>query len=124
MERRRWVAVSAITLALALWIAVAERRAVAVPDLHFAADPAREIVLYTTSWCGACETARRVLDANSVRYREVDIERSPAGRRAYQRMGGHGVPVFVIDGRAIHGLDWAAVIDAVAVPATSLDRSG
>ena len=117
METRHLLAVGAVAAALALLTLVTARSG--APDLgsqaRFTPDPSRDVVVYTTSWCGACAAARRFLDANDVVYREIDIEESQAGRREYRSLGGNGVPVFVIDGRVIHGLDWRAVVDGLAL---------
>ena len=36
-----------------------------------------ELIMYTTSWCGYCVRLKRFLDAESLRYREVNIELDP-----------------------------------------------
>jgi glutaredoxin len=108
-----------IGLAVALLAFLSTRRsdvdrALAEP---FTAAPGHEVVLYTTSWCGYCARARRFLEANGVAYTEIDVERSEAGRQEYERRGGYGVPMFLIDGRAIFGLDPEAVVEALTRPA-------
>ncbi len=88
-------------------------------DTPVRADASTEVVLFTTSWCGYCAKARQFLDTNGVAYTEFDIEKSEQGRREYDRIGGMGVPVFLIDGRVIFGLDLPKVIDALGGPATA-----
>lgn len=64
---------------------------------------ATEVVLYATSWCGACKKAKAFLDRRGVAYTEYDVERSAEGRRQFQALGGRGVPLMVIDGTTVIG---------------------
>lgn len=84
------------------WSAVA---AYLSPALDY--DPAvqGEVVLYATSWCGYCRKTRTLLKAHGIDYREFDIERSTEGKRRFDRLGGHGVPVVTVGDRVIHGYD-------------------
>ena len=34
----------------------------------------KEIKVYTTSWCGPCKMAKRLLDEKNLDYTEIDIE--------------------------------------------------
>lgn len=38
----------------------------------------QELVMFTTTWCGFCVRLKRVLDAESLPYREVNIETDPS----------------------------------------------
>jgi glutaredoxin len=73
-----------------------------------------EIVLYTTSWCGYCKMTREFFAQNQVKFTEVDIEKSPVGRKQYEAAGGKGsVPLIDINGDVIHGFDQAALKKAL-----------
>ena len=37
----------------------------------------RGITLYTTNWCHDCYRARRYLQSQGIRYREIDMDRNP-----------------------------------------------
>jgi glutaredoxin len=52
-----------------------------------------------------CARARKFFHANGIRHTEHDIEKDAEANAAYGRLGGGGVPVFVIAGRTIHGFD-------------------
>jgi len=61
------------------------------------------LIMYSTSWCGYCKKAKRYFNANGIAYRELDIEKSPAAKRAYDRLRKPGVPLIVQDGRTMSG---------------------
>lgn len=72
------------------------------------ADPRRytgesEIVVLATSWCGYCEQLRAGLDAAGVNYRVLDVEDGGEGEKAFDAVGGRGVPVTVIGQDVVHG---------------------
>jgi glutaredoxin len=64
-----------------------------------------QVTMYSTQSCGHCARARRYFDRQGVAYQDHDIERSQTARRAYQSLGGRGVPVIVIGDKVIHGFD-------------------
>ncbi|MGH0038326.1 MAG: glutaredoxin family protein [Myxococcota bacterium] len=107
---RRHAIVFAIAVAMVAFLTSRDSQLEGLLGEPFTAEPGHRVVLFTTSWCGYCAKARRFLDANQVPYTEVDIERSEQGRLEYERLGGYGVPMFVIDGRPIFGLDLEAVV--------------
>ncbi len=78
-------------------------------------DPAvkGDVVLYATSWCGYCEKTRSLLKAYDIEYTEFDIERSQEGRRQFDQLGGHGVPVVTVGSTAVHGYDPDALKQAL-----------
>lgn len=82
-------------------IAVAD----AAPPAAPAPPSARDVVIYTTTWCGWCNKTRAWLDAQGVSYVNKDIEDDPdAGDEMRELTGGDsGIPVVVIDGEVIQG---------------------
>lgn len=80
-----------------------------------AARSTNEVVLYSTSWCGYCKQARRLLESEGVEFTEFDIESSDEGQSRYMDLVGRqvGVPVLDIYGRVIHGYDKASILDAL-----------
>ena len=66
---------------------------------------AGDVVMYGTSWCGYCASARSFLHQAGVPFTEYDIEKSPRARREYDRIGGRGVPVFTVGKVVIQGYD-------------------
>ena len=63
------------------------------------------VVLYATSWCGYCAKTRRFLAEEGIAYTELDIEKSAEGRRAYDALGGQGVPLLTVSDTLVRGYD-------------------
>ena len=59
--------------------------------------------MYSTSWCGYCRQARRYFKSKDIKYIERDIERSRLAKRAYDRLGGNGVPLIVVGENKMSG---------------------
>lgn len=72
-----------------------------------------EVRLYGTSWCGYCKAMRRFLDDKGIAYREFDIETSAQGKAEYDRLGGQGVPVLLVNETVIHGYNPDGVLAAL-----------
>ncbi|MBA1229568.1 glutaredoxin family protein [Pseudomonas viridiflava] len=62
-----------------------------------------KVVMYATDWCGYCKQTRRFLDSKGIPYREYDIEKSEEGRKAYEALGGRGIPLIDVNGTLIRG---------------------
>lgn len=63
-----------------------------------------DVVLYSTTWCGYCAKTRQYFAENNISYIDLDVETSEQGRTEYQRMGGNGVPIVVVNNdTVIHG---------------------
>ena len=62
------------------------------------------IKLYSTSWCGPCKNAKRLLDERGLSYDEIDIDEIGWSRdELYDLTGGRTVPQIVIDEKPIGG---------------------
>ncbi|RAU46909.1 MULTISPECIES: glutaredoxin family protein [unclassified Pseudomonas] len=61
------------------------------------------VTLYATDWCGYCKQTRRFLDSKGIPYTEYDIEKSKEGRKAYEALGGRGIPLIDVNGTLIRG---------------------
>lgn len=62
------------------------------------------IVLYGTSWCGACRQARSYLLGQGIPFRDLDVEADPAARAAYVRLNPRQtVPTLDVGGRLLTG---------------------
>jgi glutaredoxin len=62
-----------------------------------------EIKMYSTDWCGYCRKARDFFARQGIRYTELDVDKSPAARAEYQRMGARGVPVILVGTQRMNG---------------------
>jgi mycoredoxin len=73
------------------------------------------IVMYSASWCGVCRKAKQFLAENGLRYQEIDVEETPNGWSKVQQLAGRrAVPVIVVDGRVMLGLDPNDIMRSVA----------
>ena len=64
------------------------------------------IKIYSTSWCGPCASAKRLLDQLGQKYEEIDIEAEGISRQDLQNItGGVTVPQIIINGNSIGGFD-------------------
>tara|TARA_B100001245_G_scaffold55352_1_gene37514 strand:- start:354 stop:590 length:237 start_codon:yes stop_codon:yes gene_type:complete len=64
------------------------------------------IKIYSTSWCGYCRNAKRLLDERGLSYDEIDIEEIGWSRDdLYDLTGGRTVPQIVINAKPVGGYD-------------------
>jgi glutaredoxin len=64
------------------------------------------IKIYSTSWCGPCKFAKRLLDGKGVSYDEIDIEKIGMSREEMASLtGGMSVPQIVINDEPIGGYE-------------------
>ena len=73
------------------------------------------VIVYGTSWCGYCAAARTFLQVNGVAFSDVDIEKNPEGRAAYQKVGGNGsVPLIQVGEETMRGYSESHLRDLLA----------
>ena len=72
-----------------------------------------KVTLYATDWCGYCKQTRRFLDSQGIRYTEFDIEKDAAGRKAYEALGGRGIPLIDVNGTLIRGFSEEQILAAL-----------
>jgi glutaredoxin-like YruB-family protein len=66
----------------------------------------KQVVIYSTSWCAVCRSAKQYMDSKGIKYREVDVEKSKEGAEEYRRQGGDGaVPLIVVGDKKLKGFD-------------------
>lgn len=74
----------------------------------------KDVVLYSTTWCGYCAKTREFFAENHIKYTDLDVEKSEQGRKDYERLGGNGVPIVIINREiAIRGYNPEAITDAL-----------
>ncbi|WP_411381037.1 glutaredoxin family protein [Pseudomonas sp. MPB26] len=59
------------------------------------------VTLYATEWCGYCKQIRRFLDQKGIPYQAFDIEKDAQARKAYEALGGGGIPFVAVNGTLI-----------------------
>lgn len=63
------------------------------------------VIVYTSSTCPYCTTAKSYLEDKGVEFTEKNVQTSKEARKELMDMGHMGVPVIVIDGQEIVGFD-------------------
>ena len=64
------------------------------------------VFFYSTSWCGPCSSAKRLLTEKGFSYEEIDIEKNGMSRDdLFKITGGRTVPQIVIDEKTLGGYD-------------------
>ena len=71
------------------------------------------VVLYSTEWCGYCKQIRRFLDQKGVPYQAFDIEKDAQARKAYEALGGGGIPFVEVNGTLIRDYNPDAIMAAL-----------
>lgn len=72
------------------------------------------VVMYATRRCGYCAKMRRFFAEKGIAYREFDVDYDKAAESDFRKLGGHGVPLVVVDGDdVIHGYQPEAVLKAL-----------
>ena len=62
------------------------------------------VIIYSTSWCPLCVSAKRLLDSKEIKYEEINIEQIGWPREKLLEVGkAMTVPQIVINGEAIGG---------------------
>lgn len=74
--------------------------------IAYSADVSGAVTLYSTSWCGYCRKARRMLNKHDIPFQELDVEKNADASVAFQRLGGRGVPVITVGDRIVHGFNY------------------
>jgi glutaredoxin 3 len=60
--------------------------------------------MYTTRWCGYCDSAKALLDSKRLPYEEIHLDDDPAFRQSlFDLTGGWTVPQILIDGHVVGG---------------------
>ena len=67
------------------------------------ADVGKQVIMYSTSWCGYCKKARQYFSDHQIRYTDYDIENNPTARQAYNKLDAKGVPVILVGSRRMNG---------------------
>jgi len=64
------------------------------------------VIIYSTSWCPSCVSAKRLLDSKKVGYKEINIEQEDISREKLVEISGAStVPQILINNKPIGGFD-------------------
>lgn len=86
---------------------------------------ARQVVMYSTSWCGFCERARGLLRRKGIAFDEIKLDETPAERETMMRRSGgrRSVPQIFIDDHHVGGYDELAALERTGTLDTLLGRA-
>ena len=71
------------------------------------------VIVYSTSWCGPCASAKRLLSERGIAFTEIDIEEQGLSREdLFEVAGGRTVPQIIIDEKPIGGYDDLVKLDS------------
>ena len=63
----------------------------------------QRVIMYSAAWCGYCKQARQYFRRSGISFVEYDIEKNQNARRAYDAIGGNGVPVILVGNKRLNG---------------------
>ena len=64
------------------------------------------VIIYSTSWCPSCVSAKRLLESKGVEYEEINIEEVNISRQELAKIAGSAtVPQIIINETPIGGFD-------------------
>ncbi len=92
------------------------RIALVAAFLFFIADPfkwleptitpnEKQVIMYSTSWCGYCRKARSLFTRQNIPFKEFDIEKDEKAMKIYTALNGRGVPLILIGDEEMTGFD-------------------
>jgi len=73
------------------------------PKLITRRKKSREVIMYSTSWCGVCKKAKRYFKSKNIPFTEYDIEKSEKAAREFKKLRGRGVPVILVGDQRMNG---------------------
>ena len=73
------------------------------PNLITTRKQSKDVVMYSTSWCGVCKKAKRYFQSKNIPYTEYDIEKSERAAKEYRKLRGRGVPVILVGDNRMNG---------------------
>ena len=64
------------------------------------------VIIYSTSWCPSCVSAKRLLESKNVEYEEINIEEVNISRQKLAEIAGAAtVPQIIVNDTPIGGFD-------------------
>jgi glutaredoxin len=63
----------------------------------------KNVVMYSTTWCGYCKKARAYFESHNIPYPEYDGEHSDEAKQNYDAIGGRGVPIIFVGQARMNG---------------------
>lgn len=70
-------------------------------------DTGKDVIIFSTSWCGTCKKAKTYMRRQGIPFTEYDIERSARGKSLYKQLDATGVPVILVGKERMNGFSEA-----------------
>jgi len=80
-------------------------------ETHFYSDGSPKLVMYGAAWCPYCKQAREHFQANSLAFKEWDVEQESKGRDYYKTLEGNGYPLIYVGFRRVNKESVKKVLD-------------
>jgi glutaredoxin len=84
-----------------------------IMDNHFDSNGRAQVVMYATKWCPYCKAQREYFAANSIVYKEVDVEESETNASQYATLEGSGYPLTYVGYRRFNGYKEGELLAAI-----------
>lgn len=66
-------------------------------------DTGKNVVIFSTSWCGTCKKAKNYLRRKGIPFKEYDIEKGSQAKKLYEELGATAVPVIIVGKKRMNG---------------------
>ncbi len=66
-------------------------------------DEAKKVVMFSATYCPACRHAKSFFKEHNIAFMEFDIEKSVSARGYFDRLGGRGTPLLLINNHRMTG---------------------
>lgn len=62
-----------------------------------------KVVIYSATWCGSCNRAKKYFRENNIPYVSYDVEKSRSGRADFRLLKGKSVPIIILGDTRMNG---------------------
>ena len=117
LNPRRWfnILLNGALIGLLIWYAW-NYYGLLYPSTRVDKEAKASVIMYSTKWCPYCLQARAYFAKNKIPYYEYDINQSEDGLDQFLKLGGKGVPLFLLNGKVIHGLRKDRLAETLRIP--------
>ena len=117
MRERVWILLAVALLGSTTVLADPPRvlpppvREMPAPQARVAAEP---LDVYVAPWCGYCRALEGDLRGRGIPFFRHDIEADARAKRAYDALGGQGLPLTKVGAEVVTGYDMPAILRLLA----------
>jgi len=70
------------------------------------------VKMYSAEWCGVCKRAKKYMQQNKIKFKELDIDKSKQAKSEFEKLNGRGVPIILVGKQRMNGFS-AAKLEAM-----------